>query len=59
MLDAAIAWTDPFILNTSKNPGIAASLPYAGPDGDVYMMTFNFMLTKLSDFTSALRPSPS
>lgn len=56
---ASIAWTDPFILNTSKNPGIAASLPYAGPDGDVYMMTFNVMLTKLSDFTASLRPSPN
>lgn len=57
--DALIAWTDPFILNTSKNPGIAASLPYAGPDGDVYMMTFNVMLTKLSDFTASLHPSPN
>ena len=55
---AEIFWTDPFILNTSKAPGIAASLPYEGPGGDVYMMTFNVMLTKLSDFTASLRPSP-
>lgn len=57
--EAAIAWTDPFILNTSKNPGIAASLPFEGPGNDIYMMTFNFMLTKLSNFTSSLRPSPA
>ena len=54
-----IAWTDPFILNTSKNPGIAASLPYEGPGNDLYMMTFNVMLTKLSNFTASLRPSPN
>ena len=56
---ADIFWTAPFILNTSKNPGIAAALPFEGPEGDVYMMTFNFMLTKLSNFTASLRPSPS
>ena len=56
---ARIFWTAPFILNTSKNPGIAAALPYAGPDGKVYMMTFNVMLTKLSNFTASLRPSPN
>jgi adenylate cyclase len=56
---ADIFWTAPFILNTSKNPGIAAALPFEGPEGDVYMMTFNFMLTKLSNFTAALRPSPN
>ncbi len=54
-----MAWTDPFILNTSKNPGIAASLPYEGPGNDVYMMTFNVMLTKLSNFTASLRPTPN
>lgn len=54
-----IFWTAPFILNTSKNPGIAASLPFEGPKKDVYMMTFNFMLTKLSNFTASLRPSPN
>ena len=54
-----IFWTDPFILNTSKNPGIAASLPYEGPNNDLYMMTFNVMLTKLSNFTASLRPSPN
>lgn len=57
--DAKIFWTDPFILNTSKNPAIAASLPFEGPEGDVYMMTFNFMLTKLSNFTASLHPSPN
>jgi adenylate cyclase len=55
---AEIFWTQPFILNTSKNPGIAAALPFAGPDGQPYMMTFNLMLTKLSDFTASLRPTP-
>ncbi len=57
--DADIFWTAPFILNTSKNPGIAAALPFEGPEGDVYMMTFNFMLTKLSNYTASLRPSPN
>ena len=57
--DAKVFWTDPFILNTSKNPGIAAALPFRRPDGPVHMMTFNLMLTKLSDFTSSLRPTPA
>lgn len=55
--DAKIFWTKPFILNTSRNPGIAAAVPFEGPDGVPYMMTFNLMLTKLSDFTASLRPT--
>ncbi|MBE7462671.1 MAG: hypothetical protein HS116_04155 [Planctomycetes bacterium] len=54
-----IYWSDPFILRTSKSPGIAASLPYEHPSGKVYVMTFNLMLTKLSDFTASLHPSPN
>lgn len=55
---AEVAWTDPFLLNTSKTPGISASAPFEGPDGATYMTTFNVMLTRLSDFTASLRPTP-
>lgn len=51
-------WTAPFILNTSQTPGIAAAQAFAGPDGAAYMVTFNLMLTKMSEFTASLRPTP-
>ncbi len=53
-----IFWNDPFILHTSKQPGIAASLPLESANGSMFILTFNLMLEKLSDFTSSLQPSP-
>lgn len=54
---ATVVWGDPFVLNTSRLPGIAAALPFEDAKGGVYMTTFNVMLTKLSDFTVGLRPT--
>ena len=54
-----VGWSEPFILNTSRLPGIAATLPFEDAKGGVYFATFNVMLTKLSDFTVALRPTPN
>jgi len=53
-----IFWNAPFILHTSKQPGIAASLPLESANGSTFVLTFNLMLERLSDFTSSLRPSP-
>lgn len=53
-----IFWKEPFILHTSKQPGIAASLPLESTNGSMFILTFNLMLEKLSDFTSSLQPSP-
>ncbi len=55
---ASTVWSPPFLLNTSKLPGIAAAVPFADATGGVYMVTFNVMLEKVSAFTSALRPTP-
>jgi len=54
---AEVAWSDPFILNTSRLPGISATLPFSDAKGGVHFTTFNVMLTKLSDFTVGLRPT--
>jgi adenylate cyclase len=53
-----VVWGDPYILFTSQQPGIGVTLPYESAAGDVYMVTFNVMLARLSDFTASLRPTP-
>jgi adenylate cyclase len=54
-----IFWTKPFILHTSRAPGIAASVPLHRPDGTRFIITFNLMLTKVSDFSTQHVPSPN
>ena len=39
---------------TRRTPGIAATLPFGGPGGETYFVTYNVMLTRLSDFTAGL-----
>lgn len=56
---ASVVWSAPFVLNTSKLPGIAATVPFEDSSGGVYMVTFNVMLERLSEFTAALRPTPN
>jgi adenylate cyclase len=54
---APVSWTEPFVLNTSKLPGISAVAPLERAGGEPYLVTVNVMLTRLSDFTSTLRPT--
>lgn len=54
---APVSWTEPFVLNTSKLPGVGAVAPLTRAQGDPYLVTFNVMLTRLSDFTATLRPT--
>lgn len=56
---AEVVWSEPFLLNTSKLPAIAATAPFEDATGGVYMVTFNVMLERLSEFTAALRPTPN
>ncbi|MGE5489684.1 MAG: response regulator [Actinomycetota bacterium] len=49
--DGEIAWTEPYIFFTTKEPGITAATRWRGADGSRYVMGHDVKLLDLSHFT--------
>jgi two-component system, sensor histidine kinase and response regulator len=50
--DGMVAWTDPYIFFTSREPGVTAAARWTGPDGRRYVMSHDVKLLDLSRFTT-------
>lgn len=55
--DTPVFWTHPYQFKTSHLPGMSVSLPFRNEHNKTYITTYNVMLSKLSVFTTKLRPS--
>ncbi|MGV2293382.1 response regulator [Trinickia sp. YCB016] len=52
--DDQVAWTDPYIFYTTREPGITASMRWTAPDGTQYVVSHDVNLLNLSRFTTHL-----
>jgi PAS domain S-box-containing protein len=50
--DGQIAWTDPYIFFTTKEPGITAAARWTAPDGSRYLIGHDVKLLDISRFTA-------
>ena len=50
-------WTEPYIFFTTQDPGITTSLQFDLGDGREHVIGIDVLLTDITEFTQALRPS--
>ena len=55
-----VSWTDPYVFFASRRPGVTASQPVVGPDGEVVgVVGVDLSLEQLSAFVGDLRITPN
>jgi adenylate cyclase len=55
---SGIYWTEPYSFFTTQEPGITASTFARTPDGEVFVIAFDVLLSDLSEFTRTMEISP-
>lgn len=53
-----IAWTRPYLMFTSKTPGISVCVAARDPEGRAVIAAYDLLLSNLGEFTRAQRPTP-